>query len=715
MVSEANFFRRKQPNQHIEISPDAQTAAWSLRYQLRRATQYASNGAEPLAPPSRATEEIMTADEPTLKDKYPKRYGIYQQAISRAKRREPFELQDQLENTHWLHIANSLDRYIGRHDTLPLEQRTLHEPQMAAFRDLSEFLEQGNMSGYFELPTGFGKTVLFSTILKALNTPVEHYVSRDMRSALRTRALIVVPSLQLVTQTLDRLGKFAPGLDMGSISSLRKPKEGLHATVITYDSFRSRIESGRLQPSDYDVVILDEAHKLLSERRIDAFEQFREHCLVLGFTATPGYDEEKHIKHHLGDRIHRVSLKEAVDMKMLCNFQAYTYNTGIDLSQVQRTRQGEYIEESLEKTVDYQARAEIALELYKENFDGLQGYLFCEGVTAAKITAKVFSAGGVPCEAVTEETPKKEREEIWKRFESGSTKLLSNVDLFTQGTDHAEASLVMNLNETESIVKEQQRDGRALRTSEIIKDKVAHVVNFLYRDNRRRTVTFAQIAETDSIELLQSRIPQPAANRDSREHTEDTDESEASLDLVDLDLDEVVTHNDLVEQVSVSASSDTGVRDDLGEPEETDEQIKLRDKQQQHFEIQTRLFETLSDMDDMYTVVERAIDGEFMYHLIEKEQIQRESSNPKIADVYRTDIDRMFEIKEQMTPDINSAYDIASPFVIEIQDPEQLEDLLTRGESAIGTVQRIHSEIAEMFDEALDIGMYYDTDLLDLL
>lgn len=703
--------RYKQPSQHIESSPGRENNHWSLRYQLRRATQYASNGAEPLAPPSQPTDEIMATDETSLKADYPKRYNMYQEAVGRAMRREPFELQDQLENAHWLHIVNSLDRYIHRADNLQPEERTLHEPQMVAFRELQDFLEQGNMSGYFELPTGFGKTVLFSTILKALNTPVEHFVSRDMRSALRTRALIVVPSLQLVNQTLKRLGQFAPDLELGSISSLRKPKEGLHATVITYDSFRSRIESGKLQPNEYDVVILDEAHKLLSDRRIDAFEKFREHCLVLGFTATPGYDEQKHIKHHIGDRIHSVNLKEAVGMKMLCNFQAYTYNTGIDLSQVERTRQGEYTEESLEHNLDYEARALIALELYQDNFAGLQGYLFCEGVTASKITADVFSKGGVPCESVTEETPKKEREEIWKRFESGKTKLLANVDLFTQGTDHAEASLVMNLNETESLVKEQQRDGRPLRTSEVIKDKVAHVVNFLYRDDRRRTVTFAQIAEIDPIELLRSRATQTLQVTEKADRSEPAEKG-ALPELAGLDIDQVITHNELVEQVGVSADEENVSPEGLGEPEDTDEQILLREKHNRHIEVQTELFEMLSDMDDMHVVVTKAVDGDFMYGLIGKETEERKNNRVPIANIYLADINRLFQINRTMQDTIDMAYTIASPIIVESSQIESLDALLAQAEPAIAQVNNKHSEVAELLDETLDLGVYYDTDLL---
>lgn len=703
--------RYKQPGQHLEAAPGRESNHWSLKYQLRRATQYASNGAEPLAPPSQPMDEIMATDETSLKADYPKRYGIYQQAVGRAMRREPFELQDQLENAHWLHIVNSLDRYIHRTDNLPAEERTLHEPQMVAFRKLQDFLEQGNMSGYFELPTGFGKTVLFSTILKALNAPVEHYVSRDMKTALRTRALIVVPSLQLVGQTLKRLGQFAPDLELGSISSLRKPKEGLHATVTTYDSFRSRIESGKLQPSEYDVVILDEAHKLLSDRRIDAFEKFREHCLVLGFTATPGYDEQKHIKHHIGDRIHSVNLKEAVGMKMLCNFQAYTYNTGIDLSQVERTRQGEYTEESLEHNLDYEARALIALELYQDNFAGLQGYLFCEGVTASKITADVFSKGGVACESVTAETPKHEREEIWKRFESGTTKLLANVDLFTQGTDHAEASLVMNLNETESVVKEQQRDGRALRTSEVIKDKMAHVVNFLYRDDRRRTVTFAQIAETDPIELLRSRATQTRQVTNKPDRSEPTEKT-ATPELAGLNLDEIITHNQLVEQVSVSAIENEVLPEGLGEPEETDEQIRSREKHQRHVEVQAQLFETLTDMDDMHAVVTNAVDGEFIYGLIEKEAENRKVNNTVIATIYLTDINRLFEISRTMKDTINAAYETASPIIVESSKIESLDAILAQAEPAIALVNEQHTRVAELLDETLDLGVYYDTDLL---
>ncbi len=196
---ERQFIQKKSREHQHAIRPDGtERHIMSLAYQLRRATQYASGGAEPLLPPSREREEVLEQPETELKATYPKRYDIYNTAVARVAKREPASFEEQLETTHWLHIANSLDRYIQRHDAASAEDRTLYEPQIAAFRELQEFIEQGNMTGYFELPTGFGKTVLFSSILEALNTPPEYYVSKDMRSALRTRSLIVVPTLQLV-------------------------------------------------------------------------------------------------------------------------------------------------------------------------------------------------------------------------------------------------------------------------------------------------------------------------------------------------------------------------------------------------------------------------------------------------------------------------------------------------------------------------------------
>ncbi len=507
---------------------------------------------------------------------------------------------------------------------------------------------------------------------------------------------------------------------MGTISSLRKPREGLHATVITYDSFRSRVEKGTLQPHDYDVVILDEAHKGLSDRRLAAIDQFREHALILGFTATPGYTKEKHLKEKLGPEIHRITLNEAVNMEMLCPISAYTYDTGVDLSAVRRNSTGTYEEDSLEGKLDFHALAEVAYEKYIENFNGMQGYIFCGGIKQAEATAEVFSSHGVSCAVVSEKTPQKERDRIWTDFTSGKIALLSNVDLFTQGTDYDAAEVSIHLSETESVVREQQRGGRVLRRLRSNPYKRGHILNFLYRDKRRKkTVTFAQIAETDPIELLRSGRaiePQEVEPQQTPENDEATGLEEREEATTEIVLDGA-GHAELIDQVNVDPTQDTV---EITEPEEREqEELKPEDElptlEQQINDTHEEVVDLITEVEEMRAILIRARENSFIEYLVSEEERFTIEGDADTAQMYRTDFDRMIDIIRLLDTTINTLYKSAEPVLVhvDINNAAALEKNLQSSLQLYKEFIEYKESAADLFEEAIDIGQFYEFDLLE--
>ena len=231
------------------------------------------------------------------------------------------------EMQKWLKGLNALDTYIAAHKTG--ETEILRERQIPIFEDLRDYIEKGGKAGYVKLPTGVGKTVLFTELIEALDF----------------KTLIVVPTTPLVEQTEERLEEFAPDLDVGKVYGYAK-EHGRQVTIITYDSFVSQVRDGKINPDDYDCLILDEAHTALSEKRIDTVQQFK-NTLQLGFTATPRYSEKKKVENLLPDEIHSMTIREAVEEGLLCSFSALVARTEVDLSKVSLTSTGEYDEQQL--------------------------------------------------------------------------------------------------------------------------------------------------------------------------------------------------------------------------------------------------------------------------------------------------------------------------------------------------------------------------------
>ena len=104
----------------------------------------------------------MSAEE--LKDRFPRRYQIYLELL-RDRKKETSQVDGEKldEMSKWLYVLNSLDRYIQEHHQGT--EQTLRPRQINVFEDLRDFTVRGGTQGYIKLPTGVGKTVLFTEFI----------------------------------------------------------------------------------------------------------------------------------------------------------------------------------------------------------------------------------------------------------------------------------------------------------------------------------------------------------------------------------------------------------------------------------------------------------------------------------------------------------------------------------------------------------------------
>lgn len=384
-----------------------------------------------------------------------------------------------------LEMVNNLDQYITSHEKFEQKDRVLREKQMAVFIDIRNFLKEGGNEGYVEAPTGFGKTILFLEIVKAIDQ----------------KTLIVVPSRILIDQAYERFKQFNPDSDVGRVSSDYK-ELGKKVTITTYKSLT--LPNNGINPQDFDLLILDEVHRSLTEQRFDAVGKFR-NAVKFGFTATPEYTKDKRVEKLLNNEIHNITLKEAVETGLLSSFSVYLAETEVDLSKVSITNNGDYNPKELEKAIDIESRNMSAVELYQQlvekNLDLSKAVVNCVSVKHAKEVAHIFQKAGIGAEAIYGTQDQKERDSIIKRYKEGQLQILTNVNVLTEGFDVPDASLAINLRPTLSKVMAKQRGGRILRLNPENSAKHAVIVDYLDRNENKRNfqVTFAQVAEGAQI------------------------------------------------------------------------------------------------------------------------------------------------------------------------------------------------------------------------
>lgn len=386
----------------------------------------------------------------------------------------------------------------------------LREHQRTVFDETVEFLKDvENTSGYIELPTGTGKTVLFVELSKHV---LESSLLED--NSLPNKILVVVPRVNLLHQTSGEryenkgFSHFAEDISVSLFYGKEKETDG-DVVIATYQSlpkmfeakewlqneerlnqmgsshlpsepeeFRERLKQGRLAESidNYGLVIFDEAHHLFGEKKRELFNQLSEDVKKLGLTATPETTHDS-LDTVFAERIHDMSLEEAIDLELLSPVKLYAVSSASRIDNLELNSQGDYSEESLHGLIEDDKRNKIILETATEFVEsGLQGVVSCvrgqeilhardvaELLSRVKInepdgTTRFMSAawvGGIRKES--------ENEQILHDFEKGFYDVLTYVDTLGEGWDSSKAKFLINARPTASERVAKQRLGRVLR------------------------------------------------------------------------------------------------------------------------------------------------------------------------------------------------------------------------------------------------------------
>lgn len=410
-----------------------------------------------------------------IKTKYPERYKIYIELLRKHKNNQDIEDVDLEKMSIWVKSLNNLDSYIELNNHSLHEKDAREKRQHTVFEDIRDSLERGETSGYIKLPTGVGKTVLFSRVVESLGL----------------KSLIVVPSKILVSQTGEKLEEFTD-VEFGKYFQESKDYSR-PVTVTTYLSLIRGLQSGKIEPDKYGVIILDEVHKALGPKSAEAIEKFN--CVKLGFTATPEYSRDKHVQDILEHEIHSMSIIEAVEEGLINRFKSYLAYTETDFSKVKIKNKEGYDERDIEHTINNKERNLSAVQLYKERFNNLPAVAYCGSIDHALDLKKLFIENGVVAEAISGSNTKEERDEILLKYKNRDIQVLCNAKLLIEGFDAPFASVCLNLHPTLSKVSAEQRAGRVLRLDPDNPEKWAYIVDFIDKNIKVPPITFPEIAQ----------------------------------------------------------------------------------------------------------------------------------------------------------------------------------------------------------------------------
>lgn len=383
------------------------------------------------------------------------------------------------------------------------EESVLREHQVDAIESIRDFLISGEKAGYISLPTGSGKTVLYTELAKALGL----------------RTLILSPTRIILNQAEALFRQIAPEIKLSSYSGEGKDLTG-DVLNTTYQSAILLVETGQINPSEFDLIIADEAHTALGEQRHKLWGNFRSDAIKIGLTATPYFDQlEGYEKRGLvtqSDRwtgmfnkcIHEMSLEEAMQREILVPIDVHMIRTNVKVSDVEITS-GEYNKGQLERALNVEARNYLTvgmiagvdkipenvrlnqtqreeIEQIHQKIQGKRIAIFAITIDHADILRRELFNAGVKARTIHSKIDSATRKESLVDYKYGLVQVLVGVDALRIGWDSPETEVGIYLAPTKSGIVAVQELGRILRPSPESGKENAIAIQLVDEFTRRR-------------------------------------------------------------------------------------------------------------------------------------------------------------------------------------------------------------------------------------
>ena len=240
----------------------------------------------------------------------------------------------------------------------------LREYQTTALKQLHLQLQNQNKSPLLVLPTGAGKTVIFSELAK-------DFVSKGKK------VMILVHKRELIKQSCQKLDLIDSKYGIIASGFPRDNTQPLQLASV-YTLYRN-IEKEKFVP---DIIIFDEAHHIAASTWLKIVKKYKD-AIKVGVTATPIRLDNKPLGKFFNILISDVQTNDLVSKGYLCNHKVFAGAKQPDLTGC-RLKRGEYQKKDLKKVMDQPMIIGDAVEQYKKHLLDKPAIAFCVDIAHAK-------------------------------------------------------------------------------------------------------------------------------------------------------------------------------------------------------------------------------------------------------------------------------------------------------------------------------------------
>lgn len=348
--------------------------------------------------------------------------------------------------------------------------------QETARQKVQEEWEEGKKRTLLVLPTGTGKTIVFSKI-------IEDRVKKG------ERVLVIAHRGELLEQASDKLYK-STGLKTATEKAEQTSLGSFYRVVVgSVQTLQREKRLNQFPPEYFDTIVIDEAHHAISDGYQRVLEHF-ESANVLGVTATPDRGDMRNLGSYFESLAYEYSLPEAIKSGYLSPIKALTIPLKLDLSNVKQ-QAGDFSTKDLGTALDPYLE-QIAEEMKKQCFDR-KTVVFLPLVKTSQKFRDILNQHGFKAAEVNGESA--DRDQVLKDYEEGKYNVLCNSMLLTEGWDCPSVDCVIVLRPTKVRALYSQMVGRGTRLAPGKKELL--LLDFLWHTERHELCHPANLIATD--------------------------------------------------------------------------------------------------------------------------------------------------------------------------------------------------------------------------
>jgi superfamily II DNA or RNA helicase len=319
----------------------------------------------------------------------------------------------------------------------------LRDYQEGARDAIQKEWEKGIKKTLLVLPTGTGKTIVFSKV-------IEDRVKKG------ERVLVLAHRGELLEQAADKLEK-STGLKCATEKAEQTSIGSWYRVVVgSVQTLQRDKRLNQFRKDFFDTIIIDEAHHCISDGYQKVLSYFD--AKVLGVTATPDRGDMRNLGSYFESLAYEYTLPKAIKSGYLSPIKALTIPLELDLSTVGQ-QAGDF------KTSDLGSALDPYLESIAEEMSRVAKdrkiVVFLPLVKTSQKFTEILNNKGFKAAEVNGES--QDRSEILQDFENDRYNVLCNSMLLTEGWDCPSVDCVVVLRPTKVRSLYSQMVGRGTR------------------------------------------------------------------------------------------------------------------------------------------------------------------------------------------------------------------------------------------------------------